>query len=456
MQAPLLYTHSAGLRWPTWDRCTVAHVVPLLGAVAQRIDVSPSAVSFETRLPGETVQLVLAQTPAGPRLFALSASERKALWGSARLPGASRLEGKLEGARLTAASSTELCVRTESASFRFRFKGPKLAREPAESPESRGAPAEPDLAALRAGAVELATSLSSRALEAHRADARVALRKAMARVGKRVLAIDGDLGRIAEVQALAAQAPWLLAEAGRARRGQKTLVATDWSTGEPRELTFPLDPARPAQEQLTALFRRAKRMEEGKRIAILRRKAASDAQDALGYALLALDEAGDLPAIDAVLAEAKAAAPKDFRGVGAAAARTEAQRSLPYRIFLGAEGAQIFVGKGAKQNDVLTFRVARSFDLWLHAKDRGGAHVIVPRNRGQETPSEVLVDAAHLAAHFSLARGETVVDVQYVSRGHLRKPRKSAPGFVVVEREKVLVLRVSEPRIHALLSREET
>jgi hypothetical protein len=431
----------------------VGLVVPLLGAVAQRIDVSPGAVSFETRLPGETVQLVLAQTPAGPRLFALSASERKALWGTARLPGASRQEGKLEGARLTAASSTEVCVRTESASFRFHFKGPKLAREPAES---RGAPAEPDLAALRAGAVELATSLSSRALEAHRADARAALRKAMARVGKRGLAIDGDLGRIAEVQALAAQAPWLLAEAGRARRGQKTLVATDWSTGEPRELTFPLDPARPAQEQLTALFRRAKRMEEGKRIAILRRKAASDVQDALGYALLALDEAGDLPAIDAVLAEAKAAAPKDFRGVGAAAARTEAQRSLPYRIFVGAEGAQIFVGKGAKQNDVLTFRVARSFDLWLHAKDRGGAHVIVPRNRGQETPSEVLVDAAHLAAHFSLARGETVVDVQYVSRGHLRKPRKSAPGFVVVEREKVLVLRVSEPRIHALLSREET
>lgn len=430
-----------------------AGVVPLLGAVAQRIDVSPGAISFETRLPGETVQIVLAQTPAGPRLFALGAAERKALWGAARLPGAARQEGKLEGARLAAASASELCVRTESATFRFRFKGPKLAREPAEAPVGA---AEPDLGRLRTGAVELAASLSALAFEAHRNDARAALRKAMTRVGKRIEAIDGDLGRIAEVQALAAQAPWLLAEAGRARRGQKSLVATDWSTGEPRELSFPLDPARPAQEQLTALFRRAKRMEEGKRIAILRRRAASDAQDALGYALLALDEARDLPAIDAALAEAKAAAPKDFRGVGAAAARTLAQRSLPYRTFLGAGDAPIFVGKGAKQNDILTFRVARSFDLWLHAKDRGGAHVIVPRNRGQETPAELLVDAAHLAAHFSLARDETVVDVQYVSRGHLRKPRKSAPGFVVVERERVLVLRVSEARMRALLSREET
>ncbi len=430
-----------------------ARVVPLLGAVAQRIDISPGAVSFETRLPGETIQLVLAQTPTGPRLFALAASERKVLWGAARLPGASRLEGKLEGARLLAASATELSVGTESAVFRFRFKGPKLVREAAEEPT---APLEPPLDALRAGAVELASALSAQVFEAHRAESRVALRKAIGRVNKRVEAIDGDLGRIAAVQALAAQAPWLLAEAGRARRGQKALTATDWSTGEPRELSFPLDPARPAQEQLTALFRRAKRMEEGKRIAILRRSAAGDAQDALGYALLAIDEARDLPAVEAALAGAKTAAPKDFRGVGAAAARTLAQRSLPYRTFAGSGDARILVGKGAKQNDVLTFRVARSFDLWLHAKDRGGAHVVVPRNRGQETPAEVLVDAAHLAAHFSLARGEAVVDVQYVSRGHLRKPRKSAPGFVVVEREKVLVLRVSEARLRTLLSLEET
>ncbi len=430
-----------------------ARVVPLLGAVAQRIDISPGAVSFETRLPGETFQLVLAQTPRGPRLFALTTAERKALWGAARLPGASRQDGKLEGARLVSASSTELSLRTESGALRFRFKGPKLFREAAD-PSTPGA--EPELAALRDGAVELAGALSAAALEAHRSDARVALRKAMARVGKRVQAIDGDLARIAEVQALAAQAPWLLAEAGRARRGQRTLVATDWSTGEPRELSFALDPARPAQEQLTALFRRAKRMEEGKRVAIARREGAGKAQDALGYALLALDEARDLPAIDAALAEAKAAAPKDFRGVGEAATRTLAQRSLPYRTFVGAGDAPIYVGKGAKQNDVLTFRVARSFDLWLHAKDLGGAHVVVPRNRGQDTPAELLVDAAHLAAHFSSARDEAVVDVQYVSRGHLRKPRKSPPGFVVVEREKVLALRVSEARIRALLSREET
>src|SRR5690606_31514716 len=113
----------------------------------------------------------------------------------------------------------------------------------------------------------------------------------------------------------------------------------------------------------------------------------------------------------------------------------------PYRAFVARSGRRLLVGKGAADNDALTLRVARPHDLWLHAKERTGAHVIVPLDRGHTCPAEDLVDAAHLAAHFSDARDEKVVDVQYAHRRHLRKPKGSPPGFVVVDREKVLVLR---------------
>jgi predicted ribosome quality control (RQC) complex YloA/Tae2 family protein len=66
----------------------------------------------------------------------------------------------------------------------------------------------------------------------------------------------------------------------------------------------------------------------------------------------------------------------------------------------------------------------------------------------------VLVDAAHLAAHFSDAKDEGVVEVQYTPRKYVRKPRGSAPGAVVVEREKVIVLRRDEETLRRLLAGE--
>jgi predicted ribosome quality control (RQC) complex YloA/Tae2 family protein len=81
--------------------------------------------------------------------------------------------------------------------------------------------------------------------------------------------------------------------------------------------------------------------------------------------------------------------------------------------------------------------------------------VIVPLEKSRVCPSDLLVDAAHLAAHFSGARGEGVVEVQHVPRRHLRKPRGSAPGLVVVDREKVTVLRVEPDRLARLLAAED-
>ena len=78
----------------------------------------------------------------------------------------------------------------------------------------------------------------------------------------------------------------------------------------------------------------------------------------------------------------------------------------PYRTYLSASGARILVGRAAEKNDALTFHVARPHDLWLHAKNRTGSHVIVPLEKNGSCPGDVLVDAAHLAAHFSEARGE--------------------------------------------------
>ena len=172
-------------------------------------------------------------------------------------------------------------------------------------------------------------------------------------------------------------------------------------------------------------------------------------------------DAEDARAIDDALAEGRKVAPKDLKvdssgTTGGRASSGKAQAPAPpFRTFHARSGVRILVGRGAAHNDTLTFQVARPHDLWLHAKGRAGAHVLVPLAKNQSCPGDVLADAAHLAAHFSEARDEAVVEVQYATRRHLRKPRGRAPGLVVVDREKVLALRLEPAVLKGLLESEE-
>jgi hypothetical protein len=273
---------------------------------------------------------------------------------------------------------------------------------------------------------------------------------------------------------MAQRAQLFVAEAGRASRGATKLVAVDWSSGEAVEAELKLDPARGAREQIDALFTRARRLKEGARIGRARLADAEQSLASLADVTRAFTDNAepDLPRLTAL---ARSAAPRDFKlappATSAAHSRSRpgsgkpetcrpranpgAQPPLPpYRTFLSTSGARILVGRSAEKNDALTFHVARPHDLWLHAKNRTGSHVVVPLEKNASCPGDVLVDAAHLAAHFSEARGEAVVEVQYTPRRYLRKPRGSAPGLVVVDREKVLLLRREDDRLRALLERE--
>jgi predicted ribosome quality control (RQC) complex YloA/Tae2 family protein len=285
-----------------------------------------------------------------------------------------------------------------------------------------------------------------------------ALARALARITRRIIAVRGDLARAGEADALAQRAQLFVAEAARARRGSTRLVATDWSSGEPREVVLEIDPARGAQQQVDAMFQRARRLKEGARISQERLQSAERmhaALEAIATELTSTEE----PDLASLKARARAAAPKDFKPPAAPTSaapsrRKQDQAKPPYRTFLASSGARILVGRNAEKNDELTLHVARPRDLWLHAKNRKGSHVVVPLAKGAVCPPEVLAEAAHLAAHFSDAREEDLVEIQHTPRRYVRKPRKSPPGLVVVDREKVMLLRRRPEVLKALLERE--
>jgi predicted ribosome quality control (RQC) complex YloA/Tae2 family protein len=284
-----------------------------------------------------------------------------------------------------------------------------------------------------------------------------AIARALTRIDRRIAAIKSDLARATTARESAERARLFVASAGSAPRGSRVLTAIDWGTGSAEPVEMTIDPSKGAAEQLASLFRQARRLTAAAATSEQRLRKTEMLGDALRELAAAL-ELGEVDLAD-LEARALALAPRDYsRAVKAGGAATSPRvgRSAqpPYRKFLGRAGNPILVGRDAARNDELTLHVARPRDLWLHVKGWAGAHVVVPLEKGASCPAEVLVQAAHLAAHFSAARTETIVEVTYAPRRFVRKPRRSAPGAVVVDREKVLVLRKEDAIIRSLLDSE--
>lgn len=115
------------------------------------------------------------------------------------------------------------------------------------------------------------------------------------------------------------------------------------------------------------------------------------------------------------------------------------------RRFRSSDGFEILVGKKAADNDFLTFRVARSLDMWMHAADYPGSHVVI-RNAGKKDIAQrTLVEAARLAAFYSDAREQTKAAVHYTLKKFVNKPRRSAPGLVSLSSFKTLLVEPGVP-----------
>jgi predicted ribosome quality control (RQC) complex YloA/Tae2 family protein len=124
--------------------------------------------------------------------------------------------------------------------------------------------------------------------------------------------------------------------------------------------------------------------------------------------------------------------------------KNQAQLQLPYKQF-ETEGFEIWVGKSAKANDELLRRYTWKDDLWLHAKDVAGSHVIIKTQSGMTPTKSVLERAAALAAHYSKNKTSSLAAVMYTPCKYVRKVKGSPSGAVMVDREKVILIKPEGP-----------
>lgn len=124
-----------------------------------------------------------------------------------------------------------------------------------------------------------------------------------------------------------------------------------------------------------------------------------------------------------------------------AAARTITR---PFRTYRSTGGLEIWVGRGATSNDTLTFHESSPRDVWLHARDSAGAHVVLRWTKDESPPARDLEEAAVLAAWHSKSRGSGIVPVDWTRRKYVRKARGGAPGLVLVARAETIFVTPDE------------
>ena len=292
---------------------------------------------------------------------------------------------------------------------------------------------------------------AERALAEARRRLREPLRAAAARSRRALEKLAEEAARVPAAEADRRAGDLLKANLHAVVRGAREVTLTEWTAEGPVEVRVALDPALTPRQNMERCYKRFKRITESAtrveaRAAEVRRRLA--------------DVEALLVRLDAAPPASLAAIEREARRLGAGprpAPRPRRHRDEPlppYRTFRSLAGLALLVGRGAAENDQLTRRVARGNDLWLHARGQAGAHVVI-RLAGKPVDQESLLDAAHLAAHFSDARGEPQVEVACTQAKHVKKGRGAAPGAVTYSQERMLHLRVEPARVARLLAEEE-
>ncbi|OAI44960.1 hypothetical protein AYO43_08685 [Nitrospira sp. SCGC AG-212-E16] len=274
------------------------------------------------------------------------------------------------------------------------------------------------------------------------------LRKSIKKLCRRIEAWHEDLAKAEKYKAYARYGELIKANLGTIRKGQTDVTVVDYFDERLPNLTIPLDPTKAPQGNMDDYFRKHRkhltaerelrpRIEEGqKELEILRQEMTTLEQGTW--------QPPDKPHLTVrVRTRSRKAGRKD----------SQEPRQGPFRRFISADGLAIYVGRNARENDELTFGLAKSEDLWLHARGTPGSHVVVRLEKGTDPPTETIRDAATLALLYSDLKKSGKGDVIYTKRKWVKKAKGQAPGAVTVTQEKSLHVSLEKKRLDALKTR---
>ena len=470
---------------------------PLLGGRVQKVyQPHDEAISLESRSQGKTVTLYFSADPETARLHFLS---KKTLNPPTPPPFCQLLRAHLEGARLERIEQVaddrivrldmqrdgksvtliaELTGRTanlflldEAGTVRGQLrKGRFKPGDAYTAPPSKPPSSPPPLPSSSVGGGKrraerqeegefpLSAEMEHRYQERDDARARArqfeivkaGLQKTLKRAVKRIEALEADLAKAERYRDYNRYGELLKPHLGEIPKGATSIEVPDYFDPALPDIVLPLDPAKSPQGNLDDYFRKYKKYHNAQKAIRPRLKAAQAEAVALRERLAALDRGEE------VLASPPSLSPSAGGGTRVAGKRKSSKpQAKPFLRFISEAGDAILIGRNSRENEELTFGLARSHDLWLHASGAPGSHVVLRLEKGAELRNESLLDAATLALHYSDLRKSGQGEVLYTYRKHGRKPRGAKPGLVTVTQDKRLFLKLDRKRLQRLKESRE-
>jgi predicted ribosome quality control (RQC) complex YloA/Tae2 family protein len=236
----------------------------------------------------------------------------------------------------------------------------------------------------------------------------------------------------------------LLANIANARRSGRTVTLLDYFSEGAPEISLEVDEDRSLQEEANRYFARYTKAKRA-----LQEITTRLAQ--LGPEILELKkQEAEIERIIASRDEAALIKYDEADRKPKLRSNQKQDEKLPgVRRYLSSDNYEVLVGRAALTNDRLTFKIAKPHDLWLHAADYPGSHVVVRNPNRKEIPHRTIIEAAQLAGKFSQAGDDSKVTVHYTSRKFLSKPKGAAPGLVRLSAFKTITVAPGEkiPRL---------
>lgn len=244
--------------------------------------------------------------------------------------------------------------------------------------------------------------------------------------------------------------------------GMQAITLTDFASGEP--ITLPLNPEKNAVQNAQILYKQHQKLKRAK-LAVA--PLLSEVQAEIDYleqveeSLVQMPtyrEEADLRSLEETRSELITQGYlRDTTGYQAHAADKHrassssnrnskksqfAKKATPeqsgYRQYALPQGFTLLVGRNNSQNEQLTFKQASDYDLWFHAQEIPGSHVLLRLNAGDAPSDETVQIAANIAAYYSRARQSDQVPVVYTRPQHVYKPKGALPGMVLYKKENVI------------------
>ncbi len=242
---------------------------------------------------------------------------------------------------------------------------------------------------------------------------------------------EGDLHQAGEKDMYKTWGELLTSYAHRFKKGDTVALVPDFITGE--ELALPLDVRYTPIQNAQRFFKIYNKAQGAKKHLVRMMKENQDGIDYLESVLVSVSQAESPAEIEEIIEELER---ENYVHAAPTRGRKKVQRSAP-RQFISTDGLVIRVGRNNLQNDRLTLKESSRSDLWLHARQIPGSHVIIslPAHMTSidQVPDRTLEEAAGLAAYFSQAASSAKVPVDYTFRFNVKKPGSARPGMVIYD-----------------------